>query len=207
MNNENLKKKVYKAIETVVESGKMVNVATVRKALYPKKTLEQLLNEKGLEFQRELKLCVDDWKNDQKELKKIEGEKNQRPVKSMTINVEWKKSATWGGNPHATARVEYKDGGYDTFTATCSGCGYDKLSTVVGDICNQTLKYLLWGMSKTKAEKKPYGVTIGKDYCYFGQGVGMSCYEGERGVIAFLGGKITKTGWTDSYDGYLIEFK
>lgn len=71
----------------------------------------------------------------EKEIAKIEAEKNQKPVKRLTINIEWVKSRTWGHNPHATAEVEFHDGTFtrrDGFRA--SGCGYDKESTVVADI-------------------------------------------------------------------------
>ena len=63
--------------------------------------------------------------------KEENAERSQKPVKSITITIEWKKSRTWGMNPNANAQVEYKDGTYDTGSASASGCGYDKESTVI----------------------------------------------------------------------------
>jgi hypothetical protein len=61
----------------------------------------------------------------QKELARIESEKNQKPVSEITINIEWKRSATWGNNPSCEARIKFKDGTYETSpTFKCSGCGY-----------------------------------------------------------------------------------
>ena len=59
----------------------------------------------------------------------------------IKISIEWKKSATWGANPHGEAWLSFidKDGHrnskYVTFGGV-SGCGYDKLSTAVAGCLN-----------------------------------------------------------------------
>lgn len=63
----------------------------------------------------------------------------QKPVKSIGIMIEWKKSRMWGRNPHLSAHVEYMDGTGEWFKATCGGCGYDKESTVIADAFNRFL--------------------------------------------------------------------
>ena len=45
----------------------------------------------------------------EKEQKRIEAEKNQKPVKSITISITWVKSRAWGTNPNAEAFVCYHD--------------------------------------------------------------------------------------------------
>lgn len=50
----------------------------------------------------------------------------------IEVKVEWKKSKTWGMNPHAVA---YHPGG--AATAKASGCGYCKLSTVLAECLDQ----------------------------------------------------------------------
>lgn len=82
-----------------------------------------------------------------KELARIEIEKNQRHVKSLTITIEWKRSYTWGMNPNASVEVEYASGDsrfYHDSGFKASGCGYDKESTVIAEIFNKYLKYKLW---------------------------------------------------------------
>lgn len=87
-----------------------------------------------------------------KELARIEIEKNQRPIKYLTITIEWKRSYTWGMNPNASVEVEYKKAdftkGEDKFEHVggfkASGCGYDKESTVIAEIFNKYLKYKLY---------------------------------------------------------------
>lgn len=151
-----------------------------------------------------------------RELLKIENEKNQKPVKSLTISIEWKKSRMWGNNPHASVAVEFwpspergnEDGGFvrrDGYKA--SGCGYDKASTVVAEIFDDFLKYKLWG--KLPEEKKywinqekraePYGVVIRDDMRYFSGGIGMSCFPA---ISEFIGGKFETVASGNSFDVY-----
>lgn len=143
-----------------------------------------------------------------RELKKIEAEKNQKPVKELTISIEWKKSRTWGGNPHATAIVYYHDGTAERRDGyTASGCGYDKASTVVAEIFDDFLKYKLW--RKLPEEKKywinqekraePYGVVIRDDMRYFSGGIGMSCFPA---ISEFIGGKFETVASGNSFDVY-----
>ena len=76
-----------------------------------------------------------------KENKKIDEYINQKEVEHVRIEIEWKKSSVWGMNPHATAYIKYKSGDYATLKATCSGCGYDKESTVIAEIYNNSIGY------------------------------------------------------------------
>ena len=72
------------------------------------------------------------------QLEAIEAGKAQKPVKSMTISIEWKKSRMWGANPSATAKIQHQDGTYSSIGPfTCSGCGYDKESTVIAEVFNE----------------------------------------------------------------------
>lgn len=111
--------------------------------------------------------------------------KNQRPIKSLTISIEWRKSRTWGMNPYASVNVEYltgedrhiRDEGF-----TASGCGYDKESTVIAAIFNKYLAYKLYLPLKGDA---PYGMR-NSDYKYYEGGVGTGCY---KLISEFIGGK------------------
>ena len=148
----------------------------------------------------------------------IEAEKAQKPVKAMTITIEWKKSRTWGHNPNASVKVQYHDGTWGRFDGfKCSGCGYCKESTVIAQIFNHVLKYKLyqkhaWGDDRTTGDYKanhPYGV-----YYYGGGagekheggyiskptyngGVGTSCY---RNIAEFIGGKFESVASGKSFD-------
>lgn len=167
-----------------------------------------------------------------KRLKEIEAEKNQKPVQSLTITIEWKKSRMWGYNPHATGQVSYKDGTGDRFYAKASGCGYDKKSQVIADLFNQVLKYKLWNkaiMSKTFVDRwghkpsevgefRPYGITAPrKGECetyesstganiikcrYFCGGIGAECY---RDISKYIGGKWEQIVNTSTCDVFRYE--
>lgn len=132
-----------------------------------------------------------------KEAERIEGEKNQKPVKYIRINIEWKKSRTWGANPHAEAVVNFKDGtGERKDGYTCSGCGYDKESTVIAQIFNDFLKYKLY--QELKGEQ-PYGMYNRNDWRGYDGGVGTSCYYS---ISEYIGGKFENIASGKTFDVY-----
>lgn len=125
-----------------------------------------------------------------KKQKEIEALKNQREIQELTITVEWKKSNTWGMNPHASVNVVYK-AGQERYTRDegfkASGCGYDKESTVIAEIFNKYLRYKLFKLDLTKAyhgsldnratQTLPYGIANYPNCTpHYAGGVGTSCY-------------------------------
>lgn len=147
-------------------------------------------------------------------------EANQKPVKRIKITIDWVKSYTWGNNPHLEAEVYYHDGGYDSMTAKCSGCGYDKESTVIADVFNRFLKYKLWnktleecrgGRGSGNKGNAPYGISVGTyetrlgnhtEYRSFSGGIGTSCYYA---ISQFIGGTFTHVADGKKYDVYQYE--
>lgn len=128
-------------------------------------------------------------------------QRNQKPVSSIEINIEWKKSKTWGSNPHAEARIHFADGTYQYKDGyTCSGCGYDKESTVIARIFNEFLRYELWNMEDKDITNKPYGINLDFDYNpYYDGGIGTSCY---RSISEFIGGEFETIASGKSFDSY-----
>ena len=57
-------------------------------------------------------------------------------VQAISIYIVWKRSQTWGYNPHAEIKV-YTDRGTYTATGRASGCNYDKQSTAIAEALNQ----------------------------------------------------------------------
>ena len=147
-----------------------------------------------------------------KRLLLIEAQKNQKPVKSLTITIEWRKSRMWGMNPHATGQVVYKDGVHERFFAKASGYGYDKKSQVIADLFNQVLKYRLWDeaiMSKAFEGRRPYGIFApkvrddGLPLCpHFEGGIGAECY---RDISEYIGGKWEQIVNTPTCDVFRYE--
>lgn len=115
-------------------------------------------------------------KAQQAENDKISQQKNQKPVKSITISIEWKKSRTWGNNPHAIAEIRYQDGSFERKAGyTASGCGYDKESTVIAEIFDELLRYKLFNMPESE---KPYGIRISHYTNDLGVNIDSRHYEG-----------------------------
>jgi len=128
----------------------------------------------------------------------------QEPVKSITILIEWKKNPTWGRNPHAKARIEYQSGKlYFRGGYKCSGCGYDKESTVIAHIFNDFLTYRLWQKFyeiSSNEKNWPYGINhYTPDNFNFEGGVGTSSYYH---IAEFIGGRFNHLIGSNNIDVY-----
>ena len=139
-------------------------------------------------------------KKEQKNITRIEKEKNQKPVNYIKINIEWKDSRTYGSTPHCSAKVSFKDGSSTTSPIyTTSGCGYDKESTVVADVFNAYLKYKLWKLKDNTDKKHPYGISTYKDGVYFDGGIGINCYDA---ISTYINGKFERIATGNTFDVY-----
>jgi hypothetical protein len=133
-----------------------------------------------------------------KKLALIESEKNQPEVKEIKINIEWHKSRTWGNNPVLDGSVWFKNGSFERFTFTCSGCGYDKESTVIANLFNAVLKYKLY---RELPAELPYGIYIGNnpDSRSYSGGIGVNCYYR---IADAIGGKFECVASGKTFDCY-----
>lgn len=149
-------------------------------------------------------------KEEAAKLEKVEREKNQPPVKSITITIEWGKSRTCGATPHAEADVRFKDGQFERRGGyTASGWGYDKESTVVAQIFNDFLKYKLWNLSPEQIKvghetgdkgPAPYGVnSYNENHRSYGDGIGVNCYYA---ISEYIGGKFVNVASGKTFDVY-----
>jgi len=125
-------------------------------------------------------------------------EKAMRPdVREIEITINWNKSLTWGYTPRAEYSAVNADGTRITGVFTCSGCGYDKESTVVAKIFNACCSGMLWRKRNSK-KKAPYGIRFGWMPVFEG-GVGMSCYYS---ISAFIGGTLESVAHGKTFDVY-----
>lgn len=135
---------------------------------------------------------------------KFEALANELPVIHIDIEIAWKKNQTWGYNPTATAWVQYSDKSWKSATARCSGCGYDKASTVVAEVLTELCSGMLW-RNRRRAKKAPYGARYNETGWppAFEGGIGMNCYYD---VAKFLGGKMEHVANAKTYDKYVFTF-
>ncbi|NBT48781.1 MAG: hypothetical protein EBT07_13365 [Actinobacteria bacterium] len=136
--------------------------------------------------------------------KEVENHKAQKPIESLTITIEWKKSRTWGMNPHAEGRVVYKDGYCATGTAKASGCGYCKRSTVIADLFNQFLRYKLHSPEVMTQTPTPYGIVTPRAHDhqfspYYMGGIGEGCFQR---ISEYIGGNWESISWTKTCEVY-----
>jgi hypothetical protein len=132
-------------------------------------------------------------------------EKARRPaVQRLEIEINWTKSRTWGYCPTASAMWRTSAGwGACRNMAHAGGCGYDKASTVIAEVCNKVLSGMLY--SRRRARNYPYGVNLKNGFFpYFEGGVGVSCYYN---IAKFLGGKLEHVASGKTYDKYVFTFK
>jgi hypothetical protein len=140
-----------------------------------------------------------------KHQKRVEEVKAQPKLESLTITIEWKKSRMWGSNPYATGEARTTEGMRLVGTATASGCGYCKGSTVIADLFNQFLRYKLYDSAVLArlAIEKPYGISLTKHenkyLSRFDGGIGEDCYPD---ISKAIGGTWKRLANTKSVDVY-----
>ena len=152
-----------------------------------------------------------DQKRLQKELNRnaeqIHAIEGAEKVQSISIGVEWKKSAMYGANPTATIRVTFEGGKVDVFNGHASGCGYDKESAAIAEAlnqCNGVLKMLYIKKNKKADAQNRELLGYGSGYGVlprFEGGVGFECH---RRIFEGLGFKTERTASGKSFDAYVI---
>ena len=160
-----------------------------------------------------MKYVRDAEKKLQNQLKRIETVAAAKDVQSVTINVDWKKSRTWGNNPKAEIKVNYSDNTCEHFESSrISGCGYDKESTAISQAlnqCNGVLKLLYKQKNKLKNFKQSNSSAIGYGAGYgilpqLEGGVGVSCmYK----ICESIGMQFESISHGKTFDVYQIKKK
>lgn len=127
-----------------------------------------------------------------KDLERLTNAENAEDVESVSISVEWKRSKIWGYNPTATATITTKTH-RERYTASASGCGYDKLTAAVGAALNQSasIKKMLY-TAKEKSLSEHYTefkqTESNREFIHYGAGYGVLPYfEGGVGMTSFYG--------------------
>lgn len=129
-------------------------------------------------------------KNQAAKLEKLETVENTAAAQYITINVEFKRSKTWGYNPFAEV---YAAGVYN---GHASGCGYDKESAAVAEALNSAPEVLrvLYdlkenGLEKGLSDESKTACTGHDNRSIIGYGAGYDVlprFEGGVGVECFL---------------------
>ena len=134
-------------------------------------------------------------------LNRLDAVSQAEPLQYVEARVEWKKSRTWGYNPHVDAWTTGSH--YDTGKA--SGCGYDKESAAIGEALADSLslqRFIIENLSKLKDE---YGIETRFGIAHLS--------IGGKGVSTLLNLFRKVKGWTvdemhgNSFDGYKIRKK
>lgn len=152
---------------------------------------------------------TDNEKKKRASLDKLSEAENAPDISQIDLQIEWKKSRTWGANPFA----ECWGGGYYT-TGRASGCGYDKRSAATAEALNDNpaiLKALYTAEEKrlTKRNKPTRRNFIG-----YGSGYGiLPAFEGGVGITSHgrifqnIGFSFKTTADTRTVDAYTITRK
>jgi len=127
-----------------------------------------------------------------KKIKSINYISQAEDIEKITINVEWKRSRTWGSNPTAESRNDDFNHNRKHYTSgSIGGCGYDKHSTAIAKVLNQSnglLKamYKLKNNNMDKSNHDLFGYGSGYGLLpYIEGGVGVSCYPDIMESIGF----------------------
>lgn len=133
----------------------------------------------------------------------MEREHNKPLPIYIEIEIEWKKSRTWGWCPTTGMRWEDAKGNWHRIdnAGHASGWGYDKHSTVVAEALNH-FRNLRYAVRNKNFKKAPYGIYKSDyTYCYFEGGVGMSCYPR---IMDWLGYEMKHVADGKTYDKWVI---
>lgn len=133
-------------------------------------------------------------------------------VNYININIIWKRSKTWGYNPHARAFIGIERQYYE---GSASGCGYDKRSTAAAEALNQSdavIKILCDLKEKALEEgisdHSGTACTGVNNTACIGYGAGYSTipyFEGGVGIDCFIN-IFKKAGFTiNTYSGDIEE--
>lgn len=124
------------------------------------------------------------------ELAKIDTIETAEKPERFVLWVDWKKSRTWGKNPHTELIVSG-----DTYRGKASGCGYDKESAAIAEVlnlCPGTLKILY---DVKEAALAGDGDISNENAIGYGAGYGVLPYY-ERGVgVSSLVAVLEKCGY------------
>ena len=126
-----------------------------------------------------------------KKIEKLQRVQAAEDITSVSVSVIWKRSRTWGWNPHATVTIN----GIYQFEGTASGCGYDKRTAAVGTALNQSrvILKMLYTAKEKALKKAPADVrknpdASNTDLLSYGAGYGVLPYfEGGVGISSFFG--------------------
>lgn len=137
--------------------------------------------------------------------------------KQIEIAINWTPSRTWGANPKAELWL-HSCGYY--MSGSIGGCGYDKRSTAAAEVLGKSkelkaIAFILLNNYKMDFIKKVfsgyvdlreyfgYGLSLGKLYCNFGGGCGMSSILDELKQLGYK--TITAHEPNRGSDYYLLE--
>lgn len=138
------------------------------------------------------------------DMQKLDRAEAAPDVQRIAIHVEWKKSRTWGYNPHASVIVNRAN----RYEGSASGCGYDKRTAAIAEAMDQSavllrMLYKLKESTLQAGEPMPYGCGACSVLPYFEGGVGMGCY---RNIFRACGLQVLEDNETGKhYDFYYIE--
>lgn len=134
-------------------------------------------------------------------------EKAETPeVIDISITIEWKKSQTWGANP--TARLSGR-GVTSCSSNSISGWGFDKASSAVAEVLNQSF-WILKLLCQIKNKKDKLTVPNNEAIAYgagyriiprFEGGVGIDCY---RDILELVNLRLEKVASGKNFDAYKI---
>lgn len=176
-----IKKRFKKSVEQLNEA----NADDIKKSWYYQGFLTEKQKQKSFEEQKKIIFKKLQKKSDKEILelaKKLEEVAAAPKFLGATVSVEWKRSAMWGKNPRATAKIKTENGTTVLTGSLVSGCGFDKLSEAVTRALNASdaLKKVLYQKFE-EALQKNIGASL-REVLGYGSGYELPEFEGGCGV-------------------------
>lgn len=208
-NMMNMEKAILRLEKSEYKETALKNALTETRWIQYQKTGDR---KTAVEFAKK-RLAKQYGKNLEKKINRIRIAESADNVTEIAINIIWKRSRTWGYNPHVNVRI-FTDTMVKEFSGTASGCGYDKESAGIADALNKSNE-LLKALYNAKEKALENGwknesdcssnatcIAYGAGYGaipYFEGGVGFSSLEAVLNKCGFTLNHRNHTKTTDYY--------
>lgn len=176
---------ILKNLEKACDTLQKTSADDFKKSWYYQGFLTEKQKQKSIEEQKKIIFKKLQKKTDCEILelaKKLEEVATAPKFLGAVVTVEWKRSAMWGKNPRATAKIKTENGTTVLTGSSVSGCGFDKLSESVARALNASdaIKKVLYQKFEEALQNNPAASL--REALGYGSGYELPEFEGGCGV-------------------------
>lgn len=176
---------ILKNLEKACDTLQKTSAADFQKSWYYQGFLTEKQKQKSFEEQKKIIFKKLQKKADCEILelaKRLEEVATAPQFFGAVVTVEWKRSAMWGKNPRATAKIKAGNGTTVLTGSTVLGCNFDKLSEAIARVLNASdaIKKVLYQKFEEALQNNP--AASFREVLGYGSGYELPEFAGGCGV-------------------------